>query len=189
MLTPLIMYFPPVPDGLTNKWQQFVQERGVEICSIGQLRSDKNLPMLVEACARSSRGLLIAGKDAGAISEIRAAISEFEGRAFIIDDYLPLEDLAAIITVVRTVALPYSVASQSAVAELAHAYGAVTVGPAVGGLAEQLDVVVDSLEVADWAAALSALPARQSLIGATSSPKPPSAATVESILRVFRTAS
>tara|TARA_R100000365_G_C2747730_1_gene77956 strand:+ start:5062 stop:5361 length:300 start_codon:yes stop_codon:yes gene_type:complete len=65
-----------------------------------------------------------------------------------------MDDLAAILYVVGVVALPYSVASQSAVAVLARAYGCTTVAYEVGGLASQADITVPTLDLRDWVTAL-----------------------------------
>jgi hypothetical protein len=74
------------------------------------------------------------------------------------DEYLDLEELVAMMVAVGCVALPYSVAAQSAVASLAHTYGARVVGHPAGGLRDQLDIVVPTLDLRDWTAAVSGLP-------------------------------
>lgn len=150
---PLIMYAPPIPEELMAAWQRRLGDAGVEVACIGQLRDDKNLPFLVRVTRAAGVGLILAGRDHGALSSVMTAIAETPGSSVVLveEGYLDLEVMAAIIANVRVVALPYLVASQSAVASLAVAYGTRVVAMDVGGLAEAADVVMPELDVDAWA--------------------------------------
>lgn len=152
---PLSMYTPTVRPATIDRWRKTLEAQQAGVCSVGQIRSDKNLVMLVDAAVEASTPLIIIGPDTGAAAEVRERI-DMHGwdRITIEEGYFPLEDLAAVIALTGTVALPYSVASQSAVAVLAQAYGAKVLAYGVGGLTEQADVVVGSLATIDWAKAL-----------------------------------
>lgn len=153
---PLSMYTPVVRSTTINRWKKTLADQQASVCSVGQIRSDKNLTMLVDAAVEAHTPLIIIGPDTGAASAVRARINMHGWDGIVLEEgYFPLEDLAAIIALTGTVALPYSVASQSAVAVLAQAYGAKVLAYGVGGLTEQADIVVDSLATADWANALT----------------------------------
>jgi glycosyltransferase involved in cell wall biosynthesis len=153
-LAPLAMYVPPLRPEVVLKWQEYASTHRITVCSVGQLRADKNLPLLVRACAEAGQRVLIAGKDAGALAEVSHESALHPGVAHVIEEYLEMDDLAAILYVVGVVALPYSVASQSAVAVLARAFGCTTIAYEVGGLVSQADITIPTLDPGDWAAAL-----------------------------------
>ena len=157
VIAPLLMYTPVVSSEAANHWRQRIRGMGISVCSIGQIRTDKNLPMLVHAAYAAGTPLLIAGADAGGVAELRKVMMDFPDSACVlIEEYLAVEDLAAIAAITGSVALPYSVASSSGVAVLAKAYGARILAYGVGDLASQADVVVQSLNEDDWASALRA---------------------------------
>lgn len=154
-LLPLLAYAPPVVPDRLERWCQIVHDEDLRVAALGQIREDKNLEVLIEACARADRGLLIAGQDRdGTVGRLGAAGDRLAARVHIVDEYLELDELVAMLIAVGCVALPYTVASQSAVASLARAYGAQIVGNPVGGLAEQLSIVVQTPTVDGWTLAL-----------------------------------
>jgi glycosyltransferase involved in cell wall biosynthesis len=155
MLGPLLQYIPEIREETENKWREKIAKLGVLVCSIGQIRTDKNLPMLVRASRLAQAPLLVIGADVGGGAEVLRARDEGDaGGCSVFEGYYPLEDLAAVVAIVGTVALPYSVASSSGVAVLAKAYGATVIARSVGGLSGQADVLVDGLGTEDWAEAL-----------------------------------
>lgn len=164
-LAPLAMYVPPLRAEVVLKWQEYVATNQITVCSVGQLRVDKNLPLLVRSCAAAGRRVLIAGQDAGALADISREGALHPDVAHVIEAYLEMDDLAAILYVVGVAALPYSVASQSAVAVLARAYGCTTIAYEVGGLGSQADITVPTLDSRDWVTALREVGDRTRLSG------------------------
>ncbi|WP_431778330.1 hypothetical protein [Microbacterium aurantiacum] len=164
---PLIQWAPEPSPSAVAKWRKHVREHDTRVLSIGQIRSDKNIPILIRACEMSRISLLIAGEGAGGAEvEAKEAATRSSARVIVMDEYLSMSDLVALLAVVRLVALPYSLSSQSGVAALAHRYGARTLGYAVGGLVDQVDVKIGSLEPEDWSRALSNELDRRQLEGA-----------------------
>ena len=156
-LAPLLQYAPRITSAVLSKWKERLGPLGPRVCSAGQLRTDKNLPMLIDAAQRAGTPLVIIGSDSGAGPSIIAAINKHPtSNVELHEGFLPLEDIAAVIALTGLVALPYSVASQSGVAALAHRYGARVLAFSTGGLTEQADLLVNSLDEKDWAEALSA---------------------------------
>lgn len=156
---PLLMYTPVVRQEVLDRWKIELESLQANVCSVGQIRADKNLTMLVQAAVASGTSLIIMGPDTGSAAEIREKISELKAsNVSLFEGYYPLEDMAAVIGLTGTVALPYTIASQSAVAVLAKAYGAKVLACEVGGLTDQADITVPSLSVSDWTLALSKVP-------------------------------
>lgn len=152
---PLKMYTPIVRPETIAKWKETLHADQTSVCSVGQIRADKNLVMLVDAAFEANTPMIIIGPDTGSAADVRSRIDlRGGGTVTFMEGYFPLEDLAAVIALTGVVALPYSVASQSAVAVLAQAYGAKVLAYGVGGLTEQADVIVPTLASPDWAAAL-----------------------------------
>lgn len=153
---PLLQYAPTVPAAAMERWRRYVLQNNIALCGLGQIRPDKNYELLASACDQSNLTLLIAGSDTkGGLAALRKYIDDHRlKRVIILEEYLKLEDLVAIACAVGTVALPYSIGSQSGVAALVRRYGVRTIGTSVGGLSSQVDVVVDSLGQDAWAEAL-----------------------------------
>jgi glycosyltransferase involved in cell wall biosynthesis len=180
------MYTPVVSSELADYWRNKFAGCDIRVVSIGQIRADKNLPMLVEASKISRVGLLIMGPDAGSLADVERSITRLEAVSVeVLAGYHPIEDLAAVVALSSAVALPYSVASQSGVAALARAYGTPVIGYGTGGLVEQADVVVDSLEAADWAEAISRF-AEKRFDRRIADPSGPTPAEVRQLLNVLR---
>lgn len=151
----LMMYTPIVTEPVISQWREKINQIGAGVCAVGQIRADKNLPMLVEAAAEANVPLLIMGPDTGSAKDVEACIANHPGSSIAFyEGFFPLEDLAAVIAITGTVALPYSIASQSGVAVLAKAYGAKVIAYGVGGLKEQADISLNTLSRLDWAHAL-----------------------------------
>jgi glycosyltransferase involved in cell wall biosynthesis len=105
----------------------------------GQLRTDKNPLLLVEAVNRLDFPicLLFAGQDKGAADQIRQANLHSQHRLIVEDRYLSLAELVAIMQLADVVACPYQVASQSGIVALAMQLGRPVVVSSAGGLSEQ----------------------------------------------------
>lgn len=152
---PLFMYAPVISESKLAFWREELDKMGIVVCSVGQLRADKNLDMLVHAASKARTPLALMGQDTGARSQIESEIDRVGDKwATLYEGYYPLEDMAAVISLTGVVALPYSIVSQSGVAALAKAYGAKVIGCDRGGLSEQSDVIVASLDSDTWADAL-----------------------------------
>ncbi|MGF9648059.1 glycosyltransferase [Pseudarthrobacter oxydans] len=148
---PLFMYYPVIAPKTVDYWRKKLRNVGAGVCAVGQLRTDKNLPMLIQAAALAETPLIVMGEDAGSLTEVKDTISRLpQARVAVFEGFYPLEDLAAVIALTGAVALPYSVASQSGVAVLAKAYGAKVIAYGIGGLKEQTDITVGSLAAEDW---------------------------------------
>jgi len=154
---PLIMHVAQLNETAVAKWEAVVEVSGTRVCSVGQIRSDKNLDMLLGAAGDSGTPILVAGEDAGGLGELEKAAHP---TSLIFPGYLTFDDFAAILYVVGTVALPYTVASQSGVAVVARAYGCHILGTGVGGLGDQVDEIVPDLDRSTWASALASQPDR-----------------------------
>lgn len=151
MQSHLFAYAPVIPDETMTRWTALIAHHQVGVCSVGQIRSDKNLPMLTLAASKAGSSVAIMGQDTGGLTDVKAQLSLLGlGEDLLFPGYYPLEDMAALVSSCGLVALPYSVASQSGVAALAHAYGAKVIGHRVGGLGEQLDYEVESLDPEEW---------------------------------------
>ncbi|MHA7239328.1 glycosyltransferase [Arthrobacter sp. TMS1-12-1] len=138
-----------------TRWTALIARHGVGVCSVGQIRTDKNLPMLALAASKAGSHVAIMGQDTGGLADVKAELSLLGlGEDLLFPGYYPIEEMAALVSSCGLVALPYSVASQSGVAALAHAYGAKVIGHRVGGLGEQLDFEVESLDPAIWSKVL-----------------------------------
>lgn len=180
-LLPLLQYTPQLTEADLSPWREMIRAHGIRVAAIGQIRSDKNLPMLMDACAAANLPLLIAGKS------VKAAQREVDAAAVgkpvvVIDRYLGLKEIASLASAVGLIALPYSVASQSGAAVLAKAYGATVVARDVGGLSEQADATVATLDPSDWADALVRQRDNRSLSGEPVQPRAVSTTDVETLL-------
>lgn len=153
VVLPLLMWIPEISPEIERDWS-WVRREDFDVAALGHIRSDKNLPLLVAAAGIGGLKLLIVGPDKGALMELREAVARSSADVRILANYVDLSALACIARDVGVVALPYQVASQSAVAVLANSMGATVVAHSTGGLAEQADVVVDSLEASVWARAI-----------------------------------
>ena len=105
----------------------------------GQLRPDKGLGDLLTALTRVPRlHLLIGGQEAGALAVAAAQLSraELAGRVTVREGFLEMADVAQLFAAADTVALPYSVASQSGVLLLAYGFRRPVIVYPVGGLVE-----------------------------------------------------
>lgn len=153
-LLPLVQVAPPVSRATVDRWRARLPGGVPSVAAIGQIREDKNIPLLLEAAAEIGVRVVVAGPDAGALSAAKQRAQEFRADALFFPGYHDLEDLAAVMTLTGVVVCPYGVASQSGVARLAASYGAVVVGTDVGGLGEQADVLIDDLTPRAVAAAI-----------------------------------
>lgn len=153
-LMPLLQLTPPVPAATLRRWRMRLTGGAATVCAIGQIREDKNIPLLLEAAARTGVRVVVVGPDAGGLAAARQRAEEVNANAVFFPGYHALEDLAAVLQLTGVVICPYRVASQSGVARLAASYGAVVVATDVGGLGEQADVVIDDLTPSAVSAAI-----------------------------------
>lgn len=144
-LLPLVQVAPPVPPETTEAWRRRLPADRPVVSAVGQIRADKNLPLLLEAAAKAGVSVVVVGPDTGGLTQARACADALDVDAHFYPGYHPLVDLGAVIALTGVVACPYAVASQSGVARLARAYGAVIVASDVGGLREEADVVIEHL--------------------------------------------
>lgn len=157
---PLMMYAPILETDRLDFWVEKLRKSNIQVCSVGQIRADKNLDMLVKACQSAGLGLAIMGQDKGALAGIRNSIDPNGSPILILEGYFPLEDMASLVAVSDALVLPYSISSQSGAAGLAQAYGTTILAFNTGGLSAQADVLVDSLETEAWVEALRNLACR-----------------------------
>jgi glycosyltransferase involved in cell wall biosynthesis len=153
-LLPLVQVAPPVTRTTLDRWRARLSEGTPSVAAIGQIREDKNLPLLLEASAACGVRVVVAGPDAGALSAAKRRADELGADALFFPGYHDLEDLGAVMTLTGVVVCPYRVASQSGVARLAASYGAVVVAADVAGLGEQADVLIEDLTPTGVAAAI-----------------------------------
>ena len=159
-LLPLVMYAPSISAGTLRRWSALFPDPSKYVCALGQMRRDKNIGLLIDACRQAGTGLVVMGPAADGQAEAQSHLREGSPTPVLwLEGYYPLEDMAAVVALIGTVALPYAIASQSAVAELASAYGATVIAYDIGGLSEQADVLVGTLRVDDWADAIRHRPA------------------------------
>ena len=105
----------------------------------GQLRADKGLGDLLAALLRLPRlHLLVGGQEEGALAAAseQLASPEIAGRVTVREGYLDMQEAAKLFAATDTVALPYTVASQSGVLLLAYGFRRPVVAYPVGGLLE-----------------------------------------------------
>jgi glycosyltransferase involved in cell wall biosynthesis len=153
-LLPLVQVAPPISEAARERWRARVCTGTPTVSAIGQIREDKNIPLLLEAAARSGVRVVVMGPDAGALRAAEQRAQEVDADVLFLPGYHDLEDLGAVITLTGVVVCPYAVASQSGVARLAASYGATVVGADVGGLGEQADVLIHELTPPAVAAAI-----------------------------------
>lgn len=111
----------------------------------GQLREDKNPELLLDALkfVKTDCCVVFAGEDKGAAALIRSRLSEIPCRSQLIDSYLPLNDLTALIRRATVVVCPYERASQSGIIALATQLGTPAIASRIGGLGEQTQYSFD----------------------------------------------
>jgi glycosyltransferase involved in cell wall biosynthesis len=105
----------------------------------GQLRLDKGLGDLLTAVARIPQlQLLVGGREHGALAAASAQLADpaLAGRVTVREGFLDMREAAQLFAATDTVALPYSLASQSGVLLLAYGFQRPVVVYPVGGLVE-----------------------------------------------------
>jgi hypothetical protein len=155
---PLFQVIPEISHHLRTLWHERLSASKIEVGLLGQIRSDKNPLMLVEACHQANVGLVVAGEDVeGIAKQIHELVNRLGSRTLIIEGYLTIQDFVAIASNLKVAALPYSKASQSGVAEVANALGIFVLASTAGDIGDQSDAVVESLNSEDWALAIRAM--------------------------------
>jgi glycosyltransferase involved in cell wall biosynthesis len=168
---PLEMYAPTIEDSVITKWCGYFGEDEIIIGAIGQIRSDKNLDLLVNVCQRAGVRLVIMGSNIDHLPLDDIGIDYDLNLVTLLDGYHSMQDLAAVAALCDGVALMYSQASQSGVAALAQSYGTPVIAYDTGALGERADILLDSLDPDSWVQALAEFahdqisPRRNKIIG------------------------
>lgn len=138
-LRALWQYAPKPDNKLLEAWQRRLSKDTPVVLFAGQLRTDKNPLLLVDAVNRLEFPitLLFAGQDKGAADLIHKAYLHPRHRLVLEDRYLELQELVAAMQIADVVVCPYQVASQSGVVALAAQLGRPVIVSSAGGLAEQ----------------------------------------------------
>jgi glycosyltransferase involved in cell wall biosynthesis len=115
---------------------------GSYLLFVGRIRSYKGISTLLEgyrdSVAQPGVPLVIAGSGAFSAEE-RALLDSLSGAdVHVINRWLDIEDISALIASARFVVIPYSSATQSGVIPLASALGVPTIASDAGGLSEQV---------------------------------------------------
>ncbi|UKA57994.1 glycosyltransferase [Arthrobacter sp. FW306-2-2C-D06B] len=135
----LWQYVPTAQEETSGGWHEKLSGGEPVVLFAGQLRSDKNPLLLVEAVNKLdfSINLVFAGEDKGAASEILAANLDGRHRRLVEPRYLDLAELVSLIKLSDVVVCPYRVASQSGIVALANQLGRSVIVSSAGGLGEQ----------------------------------------------------
>ena len=157
----LEMFTPVVSRQISERWAARLGTDKFVVASIGQIREDKNIGLLVESCDKAGARLVVMGPDAGGAATVKERFPLSSLDVLWLEGYHDLEDLAAVTALSDCVALSYSISSQSAAASLAKAYGTAVLAHGTGGLDEQADAVVATLAVADWSSSIRRLAVAQ----------------------------
>ena len=117
----------------------------------GLVRPYKGLDVLLEAMALVERPLhlIVAGEFWQAEADYRAQIARLglATAVTILNNYVPDEEVAALMAVADVVVLPYRSATQSAIVQVAFGHGKSVITTKVGGLAEAVQDGVTGLVV------------------------------------------
>ncbi|QSE87083.1 glycosyltransferase [Rhodococcus koreensis] len=142
----LSMYIPECSVSDTLFWEEKIRKKDrLVIGFVGQLRKDKN-PALLAAAVRMSgvaATLVYAGEDKGAVEDLSNVELGSNQDMVVIEEYLSLPKLVALVRLVDVIVCPYSVSSQSGVAALARELDKPVIASDVGGLGEQAEMVFE----------------------------------------------
>lgn len=141
----LWQYVPTTAGETRYDWYKKLSGARPVVLFAGQLRSDKNPLLLVDAVNKLgfSVNLVFAGQDKGAASEILGANLDGRHERFVESRYLDLAELVSLIKFSDVVVCPYRVASQSGVVALANQLGRPVIVSSAGGLGEQSPLTFD----------------------------------------------
>lgn len=141
----LWQYVPLEQEETRRDWHEKILGAEPVVLFAGQLRSDKNPLLLVEAVNKLdfSVNLVFAGEDKGAAREILGANLDRRHRRIIEPRYLDLAELVSLIKLSDVVVCPYQVASQSGIVALANQLGRPVIVSSAGGLGEQSSLTFD----------------------------------------------
>jgi glycosyltransferase involved in cell wall biosynthesis len=157
-VSPLLMAVPNVePAAVAARRDAWRPDGRRVVLFAGYLRPDKGLDTLIRATALLPADewmLAVVGQDAGAAKGARELAQELDLRVAWELGYQSHELFATTIAAADVVALPYEVASQSAVLAFANRLGTPTAAHAVGGLGESATVSFSSLDPSAVAAAI-----------------------------------
>lgn len=135
----LWQYAPSVDENLSDAWRARLAGDLPVVLFAGQLRTDKNPLLLVEAANALEFPVCVvfAGQDKGAAEEIRQAELASQHRLILEDRYLELGELVSLMQLCDVVVCPYQVASQSGIVALASQLDRPVIVSSAGGLSEQ----------------------------------------------------
>ncbi|UZG57429.1 glycosyltransferase [Rhodococcus opacus] len=142
----LSMYIPECSASDTLFWEKKIRkEHRLVIGFIGQLRKDKNPALLAEAVRMSgvAATLVYAGEDKGAVEDLSNVELGSNQDMVVVNGYISLPKLVALVRLVDVIVCPYSISSQSGVAALARELDKPVIASDVGGLGEQAETVFE----------------------------------------------
>jgi len=142
----LFMFTVDVSSQVRERWRlELESDLRPVILFVGQLRSDKNPRMLLEAVNGLDFActLVFAGQDKGALDSIHAFRLASIHTLVVESRYLDISDFQGLMRISDLIVCPYAVASQSAVLALASQFGVSSIASDVGGLSEQADRVFE----------------------------------------------
>jgi len=136
---PLLQYIPKIDAHSVEKWDKILGRSEIKIGALGQIRADKNLTFLIELADSINAKAVIVGKEINGLKAIREAAEASANEHVIADQYLDMDEFYSLMSLLDVVVLPYAVASQSGVAEIAKALGIPVLTSDVGALSEFSD--------------------------------------------------
>ncbi|MFW2512326.1 glycosyltransferase family 4 protein [Demequina sp. SO4-13] len=140
VVCPLVMWMPETTLDDIAEWRTRLSEgsSSVIILMAGQIRADKGIDQMILAAPLITVPFKFAvvGEDKGHLEYCREIANRTGVEVVWMNEYFTTSEIASAIAAADVVVLPYSQASQSAVAVLANAVGTPTVAYPVGGVPE-----------------------------------------------------
>lgn len=146
-----LVFFLPEPDARELAvWRERFAQRPVALLA-GQVRADKRPDVFVEACEMAGVTPAVVGPAGDGEELVRTP-----GVGVLrVDGYLPLDSFVAAVATCDVVVATHRVGSVSGPLAFARQLGVRSVAPVVGGLAEEVTLVVDRDDAAGFAAAIT----------------------------------
>jgi glycosyltransferase involved in cell wall biosynthesis len=143
---PLFMPRNPLDPGRVELWEKRVRKSGkITLLLAGQLRLDKGLRDLEELMLNLEEKYTLAVVGKSTTSEAGEILNKLQSQdnIIVIDEYLDFADFYTLISVSDYVLLPYKLASQSGIIELASSLNVPTISYPVGALGERATYVTE----------------------------------------------
>ena len=144
---PLFMPKYPLDPGRVNLWEKRIRKNGkITLLMAGQLRLDKGLFDLEELMLNMGESYILAvvGKSTTAEAEVILNRLKKQDNIMVIDEYLDFADFYTLISISDYVLLPYKLASQSGIIELASSLNVPTISYPVGALWERATYITEN---------------------------------------------